>query len=103
MEALVKQIGFLAVSQAGMMQKVAIYFVEALARRIYELYPQNPLNQSLFDILQMHFYETYTYLKFAHFTTNQAILEAFEGKKRVHVIDFSMNQGMQWPSLNDLV
>ena len=90
---MVKQIRFLAVSQAGMMQKVAIYFVEALAHRIYELYPQNPLNQSLFDILQMHFYETYTYLKFAHFTTNQAILEAFEGKKRVHVIDFSLNQG----------
>ncbi|KAJ7954256.1 GAI-like DELLA protein [Quillaja saponaria] len=66
-EALVKQIGFLAVSQV--------------------------------DMLQMHFYETCPYLKFAHFTANQAILEAFEGKKRVHVIDFSMNQGMQWPAL----
>ncbi|KAM3753216.1 hypothetical protein ACB098_03G077300 [Castanea mollissima] len=98
-EALVKQIGFLAVSQAGAMRKVATYFAEALARRIYGLYPQNPLNQSLFDILQMHFYETCPYLKFAHFTANQAILEAFEGKKRVHVIDFSMNQGMQWPAL----
>ena len=73
-----------------------------LARRIYGLYPQNPLNQSLFDILQMHFYETCPYLKFAHFTANQAILEAFDGKKRFHVIDFSMNQGMQWPSLSDL-
>ena len=73
-----------------------------LARRIYGLYPQNPLNQSLFDILQMHFYETCPYLKFAHFTANQAILEAFDGKKRVHVIDFSMNQGMQWSSLSDL-
>ncbi|KAL0005274.1 hypothetical protein SO802_012835 [Lithocarpus litseifolius] len=98
-EALVKQIGFLAVSQAGAMRKVATYFAEALARRIYGLYPQNPLNQSLFDVLQMHFYETCPYLKFAHFTANQAILEAFEGKKRVHVIDFSMNQGMQWPAL----
>ena len=98
-EALVKQIGFLAVSQAGAMRKVATYFAEALARRIYRLYPQNPLDHSLSDILQMHFYETCPYLKFAHFTANQAILEAFEGKKRVHVIDFSMNQGMQWPAL----
>ncbi|XVE74680.1 hypothetical protein DITRI_Ditri12bG0036600 [Diplodiscus trichospermus] len=98
-EALVKQIGFLAISQAGAMRKVATCFAEALARRIYRLYPQNPLDHSLSDVLHMHFYETCPYLKFAHFTANQAILEAFEGKKRVHVIDFSMNQGMQWPVL----
>ncbi|XP_059447204.1 DELLA protein GAIP-B-like [Corylus avellana] len=98
-EALVKQIGFLAVSQAGAMRKVATYFAEALARRIYRVYPQNPIDHSLSDILQMHFYETCPYLKFAHFTANQAILEAFEGKTRVHVIDFSMNQGIQWPAL----
>nr|ASM41503.1 DELLA protein [Artocarpus altilis] len=98
-EALVKQIDYLAISQAGAMRKVATYFAQALARRIYRLYPENPLDQSLADFLQMHFYETCPYLKFAHFTANQAILEAFQGKKRVHVIDFSMNQGMQWPAL----
>ncbi|CAA7043665.1 unnamed protein product [Microthlaspi erraticum] len=99
-EALVKQIGFLAVSQSGAMRKVATYFAEALARRIYRLSPpQNQIDHSLSDTLQMHFYETCPYLKFAHFTANQAILEAFEGKKRVHVIDFSMNQGLQWPAL----
>lgn len=98
-ETLVKQIGLLASSQAGAMRKVATYFAEALARRIYGLYPQETLDPSLSDLLQMHFYETCPYLKFAHFTANQAILEAFSGKKRVHVIDFSMNQGMQWPAL----
>ncbi|KAI4357619.1 hypothetical protein L6164_001556 [Bauhinia variegata] len=81
------------------MRKVATYFAEALARRIYRLSPEAPLDHSFSDILQLHFYETCPYLKFAHFTANQAILEAFEGKKRVHVIDFSMNQGMQWPAL----
>ncbi|KAL1328492.1 hypothetical protein HN51_038332 [Arachis hypogaea] len=98
-EALVKQIGFLAVSQVGAMRKVATYFAEALARRIYGLYPENPIHHSFSDMLQIHFYETCPYLKFAHFTANQAILEAFQGKNRVHVIDFSMNQGMQWPAL----
>ncbi|KAG6396738.1 hypothetical protein SASPL_142895 [Salvia splendens] len=98
-EALVKNIGFLAVSQAGAMRKVATYFAEALARRIYKLYPANQQDSAFNDMLQMHFYETCPYLKFAHFTANQAILEAFAGKSRVHVIDFSMKQGMQWPAL----
>ncbi|XP_073122113.1 DELLA protein GAI1-like [Henckelia pumila] len=98
-EALVQNIGFLAVSQAGAMRKVATYFAEALARRIYKLYPTNPQDSAFTDLLQMHFYESCPYLKFAHFTANQAILEAFAGKNRVHVIDFSMKQGMQWPAL----
>ncbi|KAL3830779.1 hypothetical protein ACJIZ3_019581 [Penstemon smallii] len=99
-EALVKNVGFLAVSQAGAMRKVATYFAEALARRIYRLYPTSNKQDTAFsDLLQMHFYETCPYLKFAHFTANQAILEAFEGKSKVHVIDFGMNQGIQWPAL----
>ncbi|KAL6001640.1 DELLA protein gai1 [Asimina triloba] len=99
-EALVKQIEILAASQAGAMRKVAIYFAQALAQRIYRLPPpESPIVDSFSDILQMHFYEACPYLKFAHFTANQAILEAFAGKSRVHVIDFSMKQGLQWPAL----
>ncbi|KAK3017901.1 hypothetical protein RJ639_005207 [Escallonia herrerae] len=97
-DALVKHVGLLAVSQAGAMRKVATYFAEALARRIYKIYPQDSL-ETYSDILQMHFYETCPYLKFAHFTANQGILEAFAGANRVHVIDFSLKQGMQWPAL----
>ncbi|KAJ6812443.1 putative DELLA protein SLR1 [Iris pallida] len=101
-DALVKQIAFLAASQGGAMRKVAGYFAEAIARRIYR--PPHPqqdcgLDSTFSDILQMHFYESCPYLKFAHFTANQAILEAFSGHRKVHVIDFGMNQGMQWPAL----
>lgn len=98
-DALVKHVGLLAVSQVGAMRKVATYFAEALARKIYKIYPQDSLEFSYSDVLQMHFYETGPYLKFAHFTANQAILEAFAGATRVHVIDFSLKQGMQWPAL----
>ncbi|XP_044468970.1 DELLA protein GAI [Mangifera indica] len=98
-DALVKHIGILAASQAGAMRKVATYFAQGLARRIYRIYPKEALESSYNDILQMHFYETCPYLKFAHFTANQAILEAFATANRVHVIDFSLKQGMQWPAL----
>lgn len=98
-DALVKHIDILAVSQVGAMRKVATYFAVALARKIYKIYTQDSLESSYSDALQMHFYETGPYLKFAHFTANQAILEAFAGASRVHVVDFSLKHGMQWPAL----
>ncbi|KAG0482786.1 hypothetical protein HPP92_010870 [Vanilla planifolia] len=100
-DVLIQQISNLSSSQGGAMRKVAGYFAEALARRIYRVHPQQDcsLDSAFSDILQMHFYESCPYLKFAHFTANQAILEAFAGCRRVHVIDFSMKQGMQWPAL----
>ncbi|KAG5227266.1 DELLA protein [Salix suchowensis] len=99
-DALFKLIGPLASSQAGAMRKVARYFAEALARRIYKIFPQDYcLDSSYSDTLEMHFYETCPYIKFAHFTANQAILEAFANASRVHVIDFGLKQGMQWPAL----
>ncbi|KAJ3695344.1 hypothetical protein LUZ60_000721 [Juncus effusus] len=77
--------------------KVAGYFADALFRRLYAT--ETPLSASEYDVLFHHFYEACPYLKFAHFTANQAILEAFEGHDRVHVIDFSLMQGLQWPAL----
>ncbi|XP_050273269.1 DELLA protein GAI-like [Quercus robur] len=97
--ALVKIINLLAASQASAMRKVATYFAEALAFRIYRLYPQDFLDASMLNMLQMHFYETCPHLKFAHFTANQAILQAFTTASSIHVIDFWLKQGMQWPAL----
>ncbi|RRT84964.1 hypothetical protein B296_00011960 [Ensete ventricosum] len=104
-DALVKQITVLATSQGGAMRKVAGYFAEALARRIYRPQPARNLGGSTLDfaafddMLHQHFYESCPYLKFAHFTANQAILEAFAGCRRVHVVDLGMREGLQWPAL----
>ncbi|KAJ0243707.1 DELLA protein RGL3 [Hirschfeldia incana] len=105
-DALVKRVGSLAASQAGAMGKVAAYFAEALARRIYRIHPSSSpaafaaaVDPSFDEILRMHFYESCPYLKFAHFTANQAILEAVTTARGVHVIDLGIGQGMQWPAL----
>ncbi|KAF6162368.1 hypothetical protein GIB67_005288 [Kingdonia uniflora] len=80
--------------------KVAGYFIDALSRRLYApqagYIPGSALEN---EILYHNFYEASPYLKFAHFTANQAILEAFEGHDCVHVVDFSLMQGLQWPAL----
>ncbi|KAL1223183.1 DELLA protein RGL1 [Cardamine amara subsp. amara] len=99
-DALVKHVGLLASSQAGAMRKVATYFAEGLARRIYRIYPRDDVGLTSFsDTLQIHFYESCPYLKFAHFTANQAILEAFATAEKVHVIDLGLHHGLQWPAL----
>ncbi|MCO5568861.1 hypothetical protein L7F22_022563 [Adiantum nelumboides] len=99
---MVREIKRLASSTSGAMSKVANHFVEALARRIYPGGNEDSAYLSRVDVSELlyaNFYEACPYLKFSHFTANQAILEAFQGHKFVHVIDFNLMQGLQWPAL----
>ncbi|KAF8400015.1 hypothetical protein HHK36_015888 [Tetracentron sinense] len=94
------------------MQRVASCFTEALGVRLTATLITNPntstSTQKPFshfppyprDILKMYqiLYQACPYIKFAHFTANQAIFEAFEAEERVHVIDLDIHQGYQWPA-----
>ncbi|KAG1327332.1 Scarecrow-like protein 18 [Cocos nucifera] len=39
------------------------------------------------------------FLRFAHLTANQAILEAIDGHQAIHILDFDTLHGVQWPPL----
>ncbi|KAL7220998.1 hypothetical protein ACSBR1_023036 [Camellia fascicularis] len=100
------------------MQRVASCFTEALSARLastltkpnpnpnpnptptqappfFTIFPSNSL-----EILKIYqiLYQACPYVKFAHFTANQAILETFEAEDRVHIIDLDILQGYQWPA-----
>ncbi|KAJ4756659.1 GRAS family transcription factor [Rhynchospora pubera] len=52
----------------------------------------------------MEFYRTLPLYQFTHFTANQEIIEAFEeeeaiNKGHIHIVDFDVAYGFQWPSL----
>ncbi|KAJ8771904.1 hypothetical protein K2173_027081 [Erythroxylum novogranatense] len=92
------------------MQRVASCFTDALSARLaatlttkpstftpkpFSPFPPNPMEiHKIYQIL----YQACPYIKFAHFTANQAIFEAFESEERVHVIDLDILQGYQWPA-----
>lgn len=104
---LLAQLGELASPEGSSVQRVVAYFTEGLALRIAETWPQlyqplpchlDPSEEELlaaFHILN----HVCPYTKFSHFTANEAILQVFEGQDRVHVIDFDIQQGLQWPAL----
>ncbi|KAI9108553.1 hypothetical protein K1719_020437 [Acacia pycnantha] len=86
-------------------QRVAAYFSEAISARlinsclgIYATLPMVPHSQKMVSAFQV-FNGISPFVKFSHFTANQAIQEAFEREGRVHIIDLDIMQGLQWPGL----
>ncbi|EHA8589125.1 DELLA protein RGL1-like [Cocos nucifera] len=82
------------------MQRVASCFSDALAARLSPSPSTKPFPPPSLDTLKIYqiLYQACPYVKFAHFTANQAIFEAFESEDRVHVVDLDILQGYQWPA-----
>ncbi|CBI18535.3 unnamed protein product, partial [Vitis vinifera] len=91
-------------------QRVVAYFADGLAAKLltrkspfYDMIMKEPTPEEEF-LAHTDLYRVSPYYQFAHFTANQAIIEAFEeeeenNNRALHVVDFDVSYGFQWPSL----
>ncbi|PHT66909.1 Scarecrow-like protein 3 [Capsicum annuum] len=97
----------LASPSGDTMQRIASYFNEALADRILRSWPglfkalrSTKLSVVSEEILvRKMFFEIFPFLKVAFVVTNQAIIEAMEGEKMVHIVDLNAAEPLQWRAL----
>uniref|UniRef100_A0A0E0F9E0 Uncharacterized protein n=1 Tax=Oryza meridionalis TaxID=40149 RepID=A0A0E0F9E0_9ORYZ len=92
------------------LQRLAAVFADALARKLLNLIPglsrallssANSADAHLVPVARRHMFDVLPFLKLAYLTTNHAILEAMEGERFVHVVDFSgpAANPVQWIAL----
>lgn len=103
------RLGELASPGGSTVHRLAAYFTEALVLRVVKLWPhifsiapRRELLDRMEDDSTMALRVlngVSPVLRFIHFTINERLLRAFQGKERIHIIDFDIKQGLQWPSL----
>ncbi|XP_042389342.1 scarecrow-like protein 3 [Zingiber officinale] len=103
--AYLEQIALLADRNGDAMQRIASHFSEALARRALRLWPgiYHSLDSAFpvaeFVSARRNFLDLCPFLRVAYVVSNQAIMEAMEGEKVVHIVDLSVADPTQWLSL----
>ncbi|KAM7257301.1 hypothetical protein ACFE04_013042 [Oxalis oulophora] len=104
----IAKLGGLASPSGNTISRLISYYTEALALRVARLWPHIfhiTLPREFDRVIDEDSGTAIRILnqvspipKFLHFTANEMLLRAFEGKDKVHIIDFDIKQGFQWPS-----
>lgn len=104
--AFLEHISLLASPEGDTMQRIASYFSEALALRLLRSYPGlyraiNPssADASFSSAARRLFLDACPFLRLSHLVSNQAILEAMDGEKVVHIVDLGGSDSSQWLGL----
>ncbi|KAM1128078.1 hypothetical protein ACFX2B_037567 [Malus domestica] len=104
----ITKLGELASPKGSAIRRLSAYYTEALSLRVTRLWPhvfqinaprEFDRRDEDYGIAVRLLNQFSPIPKFVHFTSNEILLRAFEGKDRVHIIDFDIKQGLQWPSL----
>ncbi|KAK8697981.1 hypothetical protein V6N13_114113 [Hibiscus sabdariffa] len=78
-------------------ERLAFYLTLPLDNQANYLIQESRKNQ---EAAFKAFYQIFPYGRFAHFTANSTILEAFPACATVlHIVDFDIGKGIQWPPL----
>ncbi|KAL0353429.1 UNVERIFIED_CONTAM: Scarecrow-like protein 18 [Sesamum angustifolium] len=64
---------------------------------IHDLGPIN--DDALLQSSYLSLNQVTPFIRFSQLTANQAILEAVEGQQAIHILDFDIMHGVQWPPL----
>ncbi|CAL5191552.1 unnamed protein product [Lathyrus oleraceus] len=94
-ESLSARLAATLTTKSSSMKKITPPSSSSSSSSSFSTFPSNAM-----EVLRIYqiVYQACPYIKFAHFTANQAIFEAFEAEERVHVIDLDILQGYQWPA-----
>ncbi|CAL1375429.1 unnamed protein product [Linum trigynum] len=103
----ISKMGELASLRGSSISRLSAYYTEALSLRATRIWPHIFHLNTPRDLGRVEddsgtalrlLNQVSPIPKFIHFTGNEVLLRAFEGKDRVHIIDFDIKQGLQWPS-----
>ncbi|XP_051118534.1 DELLA protein RGA-like [Andrographis paniculata] len=93
-------------SQGTPVQRTVFYFAEALQERIVKETGRSDKKQTYADACVMRnilafvaMHQELPFFQVLHFTAVQTILESVRTKSKVHVVDFQILTGVQWPGL----